>query len=192
MNDRILLILKTQNLTSSQFADEIGVQRSNISHILSGRNNPSLEFVTKIIKRFPDLNLEWLIFGKGSMYKERKAVDQKLNIKTLQKQSKPIDLFSNIEEVEENFVENKQLQNQVFNPIIKKDENYSTHNELSENKKNIVEKTEDNSFEDIVRTEKTINESNKEVKVEMDTEKKKIEKIVIFYDDRTFREYFAE
>jgi len=186
------LILKTQNLTSSQFADEIGVQRSNISHILSGRNNPSLEFVTKIIKRFPDLNLEWLIFGKGSMYKERKAVDQKLNIKTLQKQSKPIDLFSNIEEVEENFVENKQLQNQVFNPIIKKDENYSTHNELSENKKNIVEKTEDNSFEDIVRTEKTINESNKEVKVEMDTEKKKIEKIVIFYDDRTFREYFAE
>ena len=65
MINRILLVLKTQNLTSSQFADEIGVQRSSISHILSGRNNPSLEFVTKILKRFPDINSEWILFGKG-------------------------------------------------------------------------------------------------------------------------------
>lgn len=70
MIERILLILKTKNISSSQLADEIGVQRSNISHILSGRNKPSLEFIKKILDRYKDINMEWLINGKGPMQKE--------------------------------------------------------------------------------------------------------------------------
>jgi len=70
MIERILLILKTKNISSSQFADEIGVQRSNISHILSGRNNPSLEFIKKILDRYKEINMEWLVNGKGPMQKE--------------------------------------------------------------------------------------------------------------------------
>lgn len=69
MKDRILKFLKVENISPSKFADEIGVQRSSISHILSGRNNPSLELIQKILIRFNYINAEWLITGKGEMYK---------------------------------------------------------------------------------------------------------------------------
>ena len=68
MLKRIALILQTQNLTVSQFADRIGVQRSALSHVLGGRNNPSLDFVTKILRAFPEIRSQWLLFGEGKMY----------------------------------------------------------------------------------------------------------------------------
>jgi transcriptional regulator with XRE-family HTH domain len=67
MTDRIQLILKVKNISPSQFADEIGVQRSGISHILTGRNKPSLDFVTKVLQAYPEINPDWLLFGKGQM-----------------------------------------------------------------------------------------------------------------------------
>ncbi len=67
MIDRIQLILKTKNLSPSQFADEIKVQRSGVSHILSGRNNPSLDFIMKVLKVYPEIDADWLLFGKGQM-----------------------------------------------------------------------------------------------------------------------------
>ena len=67
MLERINLIIKTKNLSASQFADMVGVQRSSVSHVLSGRNKPSLEFIQKVLKKFPDILSEWLLFGKGSM-----------------------------------------------------------------------------------------------------------------------------
>ena len=76
MIDRIQLILKSKNLSPSQFADEIQVQRSSISHILSGRNKPSLDFIMKILTTYPEVNADWLIFGKGQMVKLEKS-DQK-------------------------------------------------------------------------------------------------------------------
>jgi transcriptional regulator with XRE-family HTH domain len=79
--------MKLNAMTASQFADEIGVQRSSISHILSGRNKPSLEFIQKVINRFPKVDSTWLINGKtnvGSVPKiETKEVEN-------QKGSKPI------------------------------------------------------------------------------------------------------
>ncbi len=69
MKDRLLKFLQVENISPSKFADEIGVQRSSISHILSGRNNPSLELIQKILLRFSYLNAEWLITGKGEMFK---------------------------------------------------------------------------------------------------------------------------
>ena len=61
INDKIKQILIERNLTPSYFADEIGVQRSSISHILSGRNRPSFDIIQKIIRRFPDLGYEWIM-----------------------------------------------------------------------------------------------------------------------------------
>lgn len=61
INDRIKSILVDKNISPSHFADEIGVQRSSISHILAGRNRPSLDIVQKIIKRYPELGLEWIL-----------------------------------------------------------------------------------------------------------------------------------
>ena len=63
---RLERILKYYGLSASAFADRIGVQRSSISHLLTGRNKPSLEFVLKVVKTFPDVNLYWLLNGKGS------------------------------------------------------------------------------------------------------------------------------
>ena len=60
---RLKEILRSQSINASEFAKKINVQRSSISHILSGRNKPSLEIVTKICKEFPEIDIEWLIFG---------------------------------------------------------------------------------------------------------------------------------
>ena len=67
LNSRVQKIINYSELSSSEFADEIGVQRSNISHVLSGRNKPSLDFLMKIKDRFPEIQWEWLIEGKGTM-----------------------------------------------------------------------------------------------------------------------------
>lgn len=63
---RIQEVIDHYGLTISAFADEIGVQRSSISHLLSGRNKPSLDFVLKLVAAFPDVNLYWLLKGEGS------------------------------------------------------------------------------------------------------------------------------
>ncbi|GAB3012391.1 helix-turn-helix transcriptional regulator [Spirosoma pulveris] len=65
INDKIKQILIDKNLTPSYFADEIGVQRSSISHILSGRNRPSFDIIQKIIRRFPELGYEWIMEEEG-------------------------------------------------------------------------------------------------------------------------------
>ena len=67
MKERIEKILENEQLSASKFADAIGVQRSSISHILSGRNKPSLELVNKILDQFPNINADWLLLGKGDM-----------------------------------------------------------------------------------------------------------------------------
>ncbi|WP_460621594.1 helix-turn-helix domain-containing protein [Hymenobacter tenuis] len=67
MLDRIKQIISTQKLSPTQFADAIGVSRPIVSHILSGRNKPSLEVVQKIVSAFPGLSLSWLLLGTGPM-----------------------------------------------------------------------------------------------------------------------------
>jgi transcriptional regulator with XRE-family HTH domain len=61
INDKIKQILIDKNLSPSYFADEIGVQRSSISHILSGRNRPSFDIIQKVIRRFPELGYDWIM-----------------------------------------------------------------------------------------------------------------------------------
>ncbi len=68
IKDRIFKLLNEENLSSSKFADIIDVQRSSISHIISGRNKPSLDFIQKVLKNFPLINPDWLVIGKGEMY----------------------------------------------------------------------------------------------------------------------------
>ena len=81
MVDRIKKLISKQNLTATQFAGEIGVQRSAVSHLLSGRNKPSLDFMLKIKNRFSEVNLDWLLLGTGkmilSMQDEQKNIENK-------------------------------------------------------------------------------------------------------------------
>lgn len=70
MKDRIRMIMEKENLTPARFADMLQINRAIISHILNGRNNPSLDVVTKILDEMHYINPEWLLKGTGPMYKE--------------------------------------------------------------------------------------------------------------------------
>ncbi|MEG2479590.1 MAG: helix-turn-helix domain-containing protein, partial [Mucinivorans sp.] len=69
MKERLLEFMNAQNFTAVKFAEIMEVQPSNISHIMSGRNNPNFDFVARMLRRFPEVNPDWLINGFGSMYR---------------------------------------------------------------------------------------------------------------------------
>jgi len=78
MIQRIKDLILKEDLTSGSFADAIGVQRSSMSHILNGRNNPSLDFIIKTLQRFKGLNATWLLTGEGPMYSDQKNMNSQL------------------------------------------------------------------------------------------------------------------
>lgn len=85
IQERLQLILKMHNITPSSFADKLGVQRSNVSHVLSGRNKPSLDFLEKIILQFPRVNAHWLITGEmpsSQQSEQQREVDTKVKAST--------------------------------------------------------------------------------------------------------------
>jgi transcriptional regulator with XRE-family HTH domain len=79
--ERLQKVMDFYGESASSFAEKIGVQRSSISHILSGRNKPSLEFVLKILSSFPEVELYWLLNGKGTFPAES---EPNVNIDTSQ------------------------------------------------------------------------------------------------------------
>jgi len=153
MNERISLILKYKNINAAKFADEIDVQRSGISHILSGRNKPSLDLIQKIFKKYPEISPEWLISGKGAMLKNP-------------------DLF---QEVDTSINDSKE---------VKKKESEETL--LSETENTV------NDILDIKKQEKATPKTEVLKKDEVKNTSKKIEKILVFYTDNTFKEYLPE
>ena len=148
MINRISKILKEKNITSAKFADEIGVQRSSISHVLSGRNKPSLEFVQKIIKAYPEIDITWLLSGKGNIY------------------------------IKENIQEN----------VIDFPEDVSTEKEKSARSVETFEQKPGDKKRHTI-DELTGNQSKSNHNL---YKNKKIEKIVILYNDNTFKEYYPE
>jgi len=143
MNNRIIQFLTENNLTSTRFADIIGVQRSSVSHILSGRNKPSYDFIEKMLIAYPDLNAQWLITGIGLM-----------RISNNGKNIEP-DLFSS--------------------PSIEPKKSTSPES--------IIQKQEINTTVLNNSQEETIN------KEKIDINGLTIERIIIFYADKTFNEY---
>lgn len=68
MKDRIIQIMRSARLSNADFAEKIGISTSSLSHIFSGRNNPSLDMVKRLHKSFPDISLNWIMYGEGEMY----------------------------------------------------------------------------------------------------------------------------
>lgn len=131
MKDRIIQFLSENNLTSTKFADEIGVQRSSISHILSGRNKPSFDFIEKMLKAYPDLDAQWLITGNGNMYASQPSLFKQDNeVMTNQKltsrdshiqnsnDSEHQNLASNAEIPVENNIKNKSSADDAIERVI--------------------------------------------------------------------------
>lgn len=73
MNTRLKQFIAAENITQAQLADTINVVRASVSHILAGRNKPSYEFISGLMRHYPNLNMEWLMLGKGKMYKNASA-----------------------------------------------------------------------------------------------------------------------
>ncbi|MFV5693149.1 helix-turn-helix domain-containing protein [Flavobacterium sp. LT1R49] len=119
---RLEIILDYYSLNASSFADKIGVQRSSLSHLLSGRNKPSLDFILKILDVFPDVDLYWILNGKGTFPKNTER-DKKENASEetvkqnsptpLSNESIPENLFSEIKNTNPiNALETKKTQTQ--------------------------------------------------------------------------------
>ena len=145
MQDRILKILTGNQLSATRFADIIGVQKSSISHILSGRNKPSFDFIEKILIKFPDINPEWLILGKGNMYRA----------------SVQATLFDSQEQPEEK------------TPIVPQPDTIETAHKPTEKQVDTTENKIPYLPENAIK-------------------EKRIEKVLVFYTDKTFSEYYPE
>jgi transcriptional regulator with XRE-family HTH domain len=90
--NRLQKLLEYYDLSASGFATKIGVQRSSISHVLSGRNKPSLDFVMKLLHTFNDVTIEWLVDGKGIFPKPEitpTPIKNEVNINDLSKTESP-------------------------------------------------------------------------------------------------------
>ena len=109
---RLEMLLDFYGLSASAFADKIDVQRSSISHLLSGRNKPSLDFILKVVDVFPEVDLYWILNGKGNFPKSEKKNEEKMvapSIPKLENEEKnnidlKTDLFSDVDAVENNRV----------------------------------------------------------------------------------------
>ena len=157
IKDRIKQLITTKGLTSARFADMIGVQRSGISHILSGRNKPSLDLLNKMLFTFPDISADWLITGQGDMLRSE-----------TKKSPSTGELFPPGDEKRSEKVVEPDNMNREEDPpeyVTKKD---------TANKAALIEKQQ------------------KDQGNIPGEEGKEIEKVVIFYTDRTFREYRPE
>ena len=91
MIERINQIMRDKNITPRQFASELGIPPSSLSHIMNGRNKPSLDFIMKIMQRWPDININWLMFGTDDMLVD--PATPSAPVAVAQQESEP-DLFS--------------------------------------------------------------------------------------------------
>jgi transcriptional regulator with XRE-family HTH domain len=96
MKDRLFILMNHFGYTAARLADEIGVQRSGISHILSGRNQPGYDFIVKILNKFPDIDIEWLLTGRGTLLKQTMKEDKAIPVTAKQKSGviRQADLFA--------------------------------------------------------------------------------------------------
>lgn len=166
LNSRVQKIINYSELSSSEFADEIGVQRSNISHVLSGRNKPSLDFLMKIKDRFPEIQWEWLIEGKGAMiFSENEAASSPSSY--------------SLEESKIN--DDEPIITGLFSiPSQEMDENTKQEEEKSEISEPI-------QYNNVVENTPEISENKSIPETEAPSEKgNNIEKIVFFYENGKF------
>lgn len=164
INERITKVIQYSKLSSSEFADEIDVQRSSVSHITSGRNKPSLEFIIKIKARFPEIEWDWLITGSGEMLQSetaKVAEEQKVEEENQKPVSLP-DLFSII---------NDEIEQEIP--------------EVKENLKVPENRTEEKKREILENTAVSLEQPLEKIK----EQKSDIKRIVIFYTNGKFESF---
>lgn len=133
MKHRIEYLINELKMTNAKFAEEIDVPKSVISHILTGRNKPSLDFIIKILNKFSNINSDWLLFGKGNIYSSDSSTPKNLN--------QNIDLFNKIDKN----TENKDIKQ---NNNIKNNESLQNINRFEKQISKIIVYYSDNTFDE--------------------------------------------
>lgn len=145
MKDRIKQIMDKEQLTPSAFADRLQLGRAVISHILNGRNNPSLDVVTRILAKFDYINSNWLLTGDGAMSKsEKNNSDKQNNFISNNFGEKTMDLFSQVPIYPSNDKENIEYRKEN---IVERVENRT---ENTENKTIMYQKAPDRKITKII------------------------------------------
>lgn len=112
IKDRLAHILRAKNLTASQFAELMEIQPSNVSHLLNGRNKPSLDFLIKIKEVFPEYSFDWIIMGKKpiTINEPNPVVPDNQEIKFEEDEDTNVIEF---DDIEENTPESKENQQKI-------------------------------------------------------------------------------
>jgi transcriptional regulator with XRE-family HTH domain len=174
MIDRIKQVMDYSGLTPAQFALELGINRSGLTHLFSGRNQPSLDLIKKILVAFPQIKTEWLMMGMGSMLKDQSnpIIIEKSVLET----NEP-DLFSQV-----NVTENKIQTTRVIIPEIPVEKtvvNVDLPKEVPNVEQEIKSREIKNQAVDTA-TDKIFNSR----------EGKKVKKMVFLYEDNTFEIFY--
>jgi len=162
MNERIKILLNVKNLTASKLAEIVGVQPSNISHILTGRNKPSIKFINKLVNSFPDLSLDWLILGKGNMFKSQNISENVFGKEdSIEKQKiirkKPVEkkshyreynLFSGIEDELFTSDNEKTIEENIISDNLKENELILENNTEEKNHETIISNNDNDVIKD--------------------------------------------
>lgn len=154
--------MDAEDMNPARFADSLQIGRAVISHILNGRNNPSLDVITRILSQMPNINAEWLLTGKEPMYKS----ENNLNREKSSYEALP-DLFNN------DYQLSKVPENSINKTIPKQDNKYG---------KDYIEIDSESENSDEIVKEKIIYR---------EAPPKKVRQIIIYYTDNTFETFSA-
>ena len=170
--DRIELLMKSYNLSPSQFADKTGIQRASVSHILSGRNKPSLEVMLKIYEAFPGLSMEWLMAGLGDGPSANAPVEKEETVQPV------AGLFGAFEDIAETEPSSYPVVNDVVADVV--------------TRRNKVEKPRREEMS-AQQTERNVRRASQaRTAVQQAVVQRKIKEIRIFYTDGTYETLVPE
>ena len=138
---RLQKIMDQHGLNASSFAERIHVGRSSISHILSGRNKPSLDFVINTVKEFPEVDLYWLLNGKGTYPKTEQTTTTALSSNSSSENVKGSSVSNKVKEDKNDTSKN------LFSPVQLKDNLNETQIKKGKNIQKVILIYDDGSFE---------------------------------------------
>ncbi|MDR3048095.1 MAG: helix-turn-helix domain-containing protein [Bacteroidales bacterium] len=183
MIDRIKQVMTSKSLTSGQFSEILEMNRSNLTHIFTGRHQPSLDIIRKMLLVFPDINPDWLINGTGNMLRSSTPTH---GVTSDEKTTSPPTPLKKIVELnlfaEETHLEEKEV---TLFPQIETES--ATELEETQLIEKPIKRIENNA------SEKNIPAPISEAKPIFNSQEvKKVEKIVFFFDNQTFEVYFPQ
>ena len=196
MNSRLQQFLELENLTPARLADMLGVQRSGLSHILSGRNKPGYDFINKLLLKFPAINAEWLLTGKGKPYKEMNLPsytgERPSSFHTTQNEKQ----YTNIQSVKQPLTDQPILDRSEINSGFSGDLYDENLFSAVESQRNETEKAILNTGNEVFTDKKSdrqppenrINPAQREIV----RKERSVKRVIIFYNDGSFEELFPQ